>query len=481
LRLPPKGRQGIKRRMTGEDLGANRRWWWAIYAIALAGLALRFVCSLGDLWFDEAWSAAQARDALTPIGVFTGINHDNNHHINSLWMQFVGFGAWPPLVRLLSILSSTASILVAARIAEPRGRITMVVTALLFAFSPMLVTMGSEARGYASMSLAMLVAILFIDRWLAGDLAYRRPTTFALCFFLGAFSQLTMIFAAVALVGWPFLVLWKRNGFKPAVIETFKTFLVPVLVLIGVLAFVLLAGKFAGTGFRFGRYDPFDFMMYLNGTTTAIGYTIGVPWKDIWPIVLVLVLLVLAPRWGASRIALYRLAIFAFPFMLAVLHAGNVGHARYYMPALLPLLLMLGEMIGFGLEKPDWRRIVAGIGLAVMLAGSLWCGYVLAVDQRGDPGGPVREMMARAPAGATMLLDRDTGRAAIDVAAARRKYPLKVVLGHCDAGARFLLVDRFLGEEFPNNADRCAGHFVLIAQHRMQSLSGTNWNLYERR
>ncbi|MBN8810704.1 MULTISPECIES: hypothetical protein [unclassified Sphingomonas] len=467
--------------MTGGDLRANRRWWWAICAIAVAGLALRFVCSLGDLWFDEAWSASQARDALTPIGVFIGINHDNNHHLNSLWMQMVGFGAWPPLVRLLSILSSSAAILVAARIAEPRGRITMVATALLFAFSPMLVTMGSEARGYAGMSLAMLIAILFIDRWLAGDLGYRRPTTFALCFFLGALSQLTMIFAAVALVGWPSFVLWKRNGFRAAALEIFRTFWLPVLVLAGVLGFVLAAGHFAGTGFRFGRYDPFDFMMYLNGTTTAIGYTIGLPWKDIWPIVLVLVLLVLAPRWGASRMALYRLAIFAFPFLLAVLHAGNVGHARYYMPALLPLLLMLGEMIGFGLEKGDWRRIAAGIGLAAMLGGSLWCDYVLAVDQRGDPGGPVREMMARAPEGTTMLLDRDTGQAATDVAAARRKYKLKVILGRCDPQARFLLVDRFLGEAFPADADRCGGHFALIAQHRMRSLSGTNWNLYERR
>ncbi len=80
-----------------------------------------------------------------------------------------------------------------------------------------------------------------------------------------------------------------------------------------------------------------------------------------------------------------------------------------------------------------------------------------------------------------MLLDRDTGQAATDVAAARRKYKLKVILGRCDPQARFLLVDRFLGEAFPPDADRCGGHFKLIAQHRMRSLSGTNWNLYERR
>ena len=467
--------------MTGAEQGANRRWWWAVFAIAAAGLVLRFVCALGDLWFDEAWSAVQARDALTPIGVFTGINHDNNHHFNSVWMQMMGIGAWPPLIRFLSILSSTAAILVAARIAEPRGRPTMIVTALLFAISPILVTMGSEARGYASMTLAMLVAILFIDRWLAGDIAYRRPTTLALCFFLGAFSQLTMIFAAVALVGWPFFALWKRNGLRAAMAETIQVFWLPVLALVFVLGFVLGVAQLAGTGFRFGRYDPFELFQYLNGVTTAIGYTVGLPWKDLWPIAYTLALLVIAPHWGASRIALYRIAIFGFPFLLAVLHAGNVGHARYYLTACVPLLLMLAEMIGFGLAQGGWRRIVAGIGLGAMTIGSLWCDGVLAIDQRGDPGGPVREMMARAPQGATMLLDRDTGLAMTTVAAARRGYNVNIVLGRCDASARFLLIDRFLGEQFPPSPDRCGMRFVPVAQHRMRSLSGTDWTLYERR
>jgi hypothetical protein len=467
--------------MTGAEQSANRRWWWAVYAIAAAGFLLRWICAHGDLWFDEAWSAVQARDALTPIGVFTGINHDNNHHFNSVWMQTIGFGGWPPLVRLLSILSGSIAILVAARIAEPRGRTTMLVTALLFAISPLLVTMGSEARGYASMTLAMLVAILFIDRWLAGDMAYRRPTTLALCFFLGAFSQLTMIFAAVALVGWPFFVLWKRNGLRAAVIETFRVFWLPLAALAFVLGFVLLAGQLAGTGFRFGRYDPFELFQYLHGITTMIGYTVGFPWKDVWPIAYVLVLLVLAPHWGASRIALYRIAIFGFPFLLGVLHSGNVAHARYYLTAGVPLLLMLGEMIGYGLGQTNWKRIVAGIGLAAMTVGSLYCDGVLAVDQRGDPGGPVREMMARAPQGAVMLLDRDTGLAMTEVAAARRSYKVNIVLGRCDPNARFLLVDRFLGEAFPKKVDRCGMHFEPIAEHRMRSLSGTDWTLYERR
>lgn len=160
--------------------------------------------------------------------------------------------------------------------------------------------------------------------------------------------------------------------------------------LVATVGFVLGVGYLTGTGFRFGRHDPFELFQYLNGVKTAVGYTIGVPWKDLWPIAIVLGLLVLAPAWGASRLALYRLAIFGFPFMLAVLHAGNVGHARYYMTALLPLLLMLGEMIGFGLTRSDWRRPWAGAGLAAMAAGSLWCDGVLALDQRGDPGGPVR-------------------------------------------------------------------------------------------
>ena len=147
----------------------ERRYTGLLCGIVLLGLALRIASAQGGLWLDEAWSAELARQAGTPLGVFLNINHDNNHHLNSLWMQFVGFGAPPLLQRALSIVSGTIAIFVAAAIVRPRGPTIALVAALLFAVSPMMVTMGSEARGYAPMALALLTAILLVARWLPGQ------------------------------------------------------------------------------------------------------------------------------------------------------------------------------------------------------------------------------------------------------------------------------------------------------------------------
>src|SRR4051812_20336045 len=97
-------------------LRSDRRGRWILFAIVLIGLALRIAAGRGGLWLDEAWSELHAAGVKTPMGVFIGINHDNNHHINSLWMQALGVGAPPLLVRGLSIVTGTFSILVAAAI-----------------------------------------------------------------------------------------------------------------------------------------------------------------------------------------------------------------------------------------------------------------------------------------------------------------------------------------------------------------------------
>src|SRR6478735_8707503 len=100
---------------------ARRRGQWLFAAIILFGLALRIAAARGALWLDEAWSAVLAHEAGTPIGVFVQINHDNNHHLNSLWLQLVGPGADPLLARAPAILAGTACILVAGLIGWRRG------------------------------------------------------------------------------------------------------------------------------------------------------------------------------------------------------------------------------------------------------------------------------------------------------------------------------------------------------------------------
>src|ERR1700710_2786551 len=96
--------------------------WIAVAAITLCGLALRIAAAQGALWLDEAWSAVSAHDVGTPLGVFLKINHDNNHHLNTLWLQLVGLDAPPMLQRGLSIATGTAAIWVAGLIGSRVGR-----------------------------------------------------------------------------------------------------------------------------------------------------------------------------------------------------------------------------------------------------------------------------------------------------------------------------------------------------------------------
>ena len=70
-----------------------------VLAAMAVGLGLRIAAARGGLWLDEAWSAVYAAQAQTPIGVFLRINHDNNHHLNSLWLQAIGLAAPPLLAR----------------------------------------------------------------------------------------------------------------------------------------------------------------------------------------------------------------------------------------------------------------------------------------------------------------------------------------------------------------------------------------------
>src|SRR3954454_20586773 len=117
----------------------ERLWWWTVGAVALAGLALRVAAAQGGLWTDEAWSVIYAAQARDPLGVFLRINHDNNHHLYSLWLQAIGPAASPMLARAPGIVAGSLCVIAAAALIGRRSPVAGLVAGLLFALSPMLV------------------------------------------------------------------------------------------------------------------------------------------------------------------------------------------------------------------------------------------------------------------------------------------------------------------------------------------------------
>lgn len=457
---------------------AERRLFLAIAALALLGFALRVAAAQGALWLDEAWSAVYAQDAGTPLGVMLNINHDNNHHLNTLWLQLVGPDAPPWLQRGLSILSGTAAVVVAGLIGRRQDAWSAVVAALLFAVSPILVAFGAEARGYAPMVLALLTIVVLTTRWLE-DTTRRVPAIpLAVATLLGMLSHLTLVFGLAMWAIWTCWVLfdaerrrlWFRNSLRilPPVVA-------PALLVIGM---VLGAGHLAGTGMRVGNYQPFDIFEFFIGVGQMVQYLTGSALA--FTVVLLLIVQPGFATWkGSLPERLFTITAFLLPFGMMALMLGNTGHPRYHLIFGVALLMLCalrcGERIGWG----GWARGLSLAGLALLTASALWMDLTVIRDRRADPGMAIDAMRTRAPQGADVAVDQDRSSAVMRTAARSRRYPLALVEGPCPA-TRFLYVDRNGGEPFPRVTGRCGAFYRPIAEAHPQAVSGIHWKLYER-
>ncbi|MGA8893233.1 MAG: hypothetical protein WB493_16855, partial [Anaeromyxobacteraceae bacterium] len=210
----------------GERKGVAAAGWLAAALLVLAAGLVRVLGARGDLWLDEIWSMELARVAGSAGGVFTQLHHDNNHHLNTLWLVLVGYDAGPLTARLLAILSGTAMVAVAAA-GIRRDRALSLAWAFLLAFSYVLVHYGSEARGYGPALLFAVAAYASLDRLLATG-RWTWALGFAAAAMLGLLSHLTFLYAFLAFLAWAGAAAWK-DASKPGLVRSLAlAFLPPV-------------------------------------------------------------------------------------------------------------------------------------------------------------------------------------------------------------------------------------------------------------
>jgi hypothetical protein len=459
-------------------LTADRRTYWiAVAAVTALGLTLRIAAAQGALWLDEAWSAVTAQDVGTPLGVFLKVNHDNNHHLNTLWLLAVGPEASPLLQRALSIATGTLAIPLAALIGLRQGKGAALCAASLFAVSPLLVTYGAEARGYAPMVLMLLTVVLFAARWL-DDTGARVPfIPIGLAVLLGMFSQLTMAFGLAAVALWVFWALYRSQP-RAQALRNFARILLPILTpAVAAVALVFGAAHAAGTGLRFGNLEPFELARLGAGWSAMMLVAFGGPIALVAAIALILPPDRPGDRAGYARDRLFFGLALLIPLGVALLQLGNSGAPRYHLLSGMGALMLVAVHSGPRLAPGRRLRVPVAAGLALVVLASLVTDWRLIINLRADPGPALdRLIAAHAP---DIAVERDRASAIFRAAAASRHYPLTVVEAPCPA-TRFLFVDRDGDTLFPAPATRCGANYHAVAEGHPTGLSGTHWKLYER-
>ena len=472
---------GYQARMASGVKSERMFWWLAVSAVAAVGLVLRILAAQGGLWTDEAWSMVYAQQAGDPIGVFLRINHDNNHHLNSLWLQAVGMGAPPWLARLPAIIAGTASVVVAALLAGSRSRQGGIVAATLFALSPALVTFGSEARGYALMLLAALLMLLVATRAVERR-AWGKSTRWwlALLAFVGMLSHLTMAAPVALTTIWIYLDCRSHSGSREAFGKTARLMGPTIAACVAVVLLVFIAAMASPLGMRVGGYVPFDLADYATALDQVTGWSIGLSAVPLW---LRLSLIGTAsaavalhpPQWLGSHGRLYALLILGIALGILLLRVGNASFARYYLTSLIGLLLLISEAAGRALAVRGPTRGLTAALLIVLATLNLAGDAELIRLQRGRPDGPVGVMAKLAPEGARVAVNR---RFEAIVTVAARRFGYRVQLTHGCEPAEFMLIPQLPEAPAPTAAVHCGTKMRRVDSSTTSPISGDAWVLY---
>ena len=470
----------MTRSMTECGDSDRRLWWGLVGAIALAGLLLRAAASQGGLWTDEAWSMVYAEQARDPLGVFLRINHDNNHHLNSLWLQLVGIDAPHWLARLPAMLAGSASILLAAMVLGKRSKPAGLVAALLFAFSPIMLTYGSEARGYAPMMLATLITLLLVMQT-PEKAARATPWLLGLVSLLGMLSHMTMMAPVTLVTLWVYADRRSMEGPAKGLRTTARLMGPALAAAAGVLVLVVVAAAMSPTGMGVGGYQPFSWKDLWRALGDLSASTFGLnalpAWLPLAGVVVVTASIALRPpAWLGTRSRLYAIMILGVPLAAALIRPGNIGFARYFLCSSIGLLLLASEWIGHNFQGGSAARIAATATLGTVLLASLWQDTLLIHAERGNPDEIIILMHQRSPGGSRVALETPRLEAVVKVAATHARYRVDLVR---DCAPVDFVVSAELGRlASPGAISHCGVAMRPIGSRRGTALSGDSWILY---
>jgi hypothetical protein len=325
------------------------------------------------LWLDEIWTFQLLENiGHSAFDVVFGLPHDNNHHLNTLWLLLIGPLAPEPLQRGLSILCGSAAVVAAGAFfgrARPAAALcAMAITAAAYPF----VHYGSEARGYAGLMVFMLVALVLVDRELAADApSESRRVRLGIAAVFGLLSHLGMVHALVVAGLWAGLVEARRLRSLREGLRSASAMFAPAAMLSGLLGLCLAVG-IARYGLHIGGVLLSSDDGLLHGYGAMMAHMVGLPADRHTTAVALATMattIVAVVRYRDDRrFLLYGIGILVLP-LLMFLSGDPFGNLprRHFVSAVF-VALMAADLAGRAFARAGAVRLVAAL-LAVVLAG----------------------------------------------------------------------------------------------------------------
>lgn len=471
----------------------------ALGVVLLAAGALRLVCARGDLWLDEIWTLGMLAELKAPLEIVTGLQHDNNHILNSLlswWLRGwdsdfvlrlpaallgalgVGCAAWSGALGDGEAKTSLARPGDLARLARA------LLAALLVGGSYLLVHYGSEARGYAGALAFALLAFALAQRG-ALEPRSRFSLPYGLATLAALLSHALAVHVVAGVLCWSLVRFWRRGLRGLALVRA--TLVWHAVPLLGALALYLgFLRKLAIGG------GPQESLTPVLART--VGYATGLPLG--WGSELLLGLAALAVAgglWalqqrGADVWVCFLVTLVVSPALLQALQPSELHFERYFVLSAAFGLLLLARLLGLLAARGLEGALVAGLVTAACLGGSAPRIARLMHEQRGQYQAALRFLLEQSPqARVTVSSDHDFRNGLVLRHHAARlglqQRLIYVPQGSWQGdGPDWFLCHRFEGEAAPAAAlqDPAGNRYELRAEYPSAPLSGFRWYVFQR-
>jgi hypothetical protein len=454
----------------------------ALLIVAAAALA-RIPGLFSDFWLDEVWSLLLSQEIDSPLGVFSELKHDNNHHLNTLVLYALGDRDQWIVYRLHALAAGIGGVWLAFAAARRIGALEAVLAAILCAGSYLLIQFSSEARGYT-------LSILFaFAAWIAADRFAIRPDSrraagLWLCTGLGFLSHLLFVHAFAAVGVWLWLRLRRENAaLAPA--RFARAYAVPLGIAAGTWAW-LVRGMMIGGGpdYVLGRVLLESWSYAAGGPASgpaAVAVAAAYVGLCAWGILRL-------RRAGRSEWSLLATASFLSPAALLLVDPPQVLFVRYFLLSVAFSYVAAAHALAEIARRSRAGRLLAGALVLAFLCGNAVHVADLAVRGRGGYREAVGYLAARTPEPTISVASDD------DVA---NKMLLVYYQRFLPAGKRIRYVDRSErparpplwlihhrigapGEVPARLRGEHGGIYALARSFPSSDLSGFHWLLYRR-